>query len=256
MSNRLSLDELHLRYQHQATWTAQIRSRLYRAAKLDAASRILEVGSGTGAITSELARRSSARIFGIDIDHRLNAFARSQDGTPSYLTGDGFRLPFADSTFDATICHYLLLWIDAPERLLREMLRITAQNGAVLALAEPDYGGRIDYPDELIQLGTLQAQALAEEGADTRIGRKLRALFSRLGLWNLQVGLLGGEWSGELENGALASEWAALEADLSETVSKGSLREYRRADLAAWEDGTRILYVPTFYAIGFVPPES
>ena len=253
MPNGSSLDDLHVRYQHQATWTAQNRSRLYEAAGLDTAKRILEVGSGTGVITSELCRLSGATVIGLDIDHRTTTYARTADAAPIYVTGDGFHLPFADSAFDAAMCHFPLLWVVGPEALLSEMVRVTATRGAVLALAEPDYGGRIDYPEELIALGAEQSRALAVQGADVRIGRKLRKHFSQLGLWDIQVGLLGGEWPGEAVGDEQASEWSTLVADLADHLSIESLNSYRRADAEAWSTGSRILFVPTFYAIGFVP---
>ncbi len=44
-----------------------------------------------------------------------------------------------------------------------EMVRVTRPHGFVLALAEPDYGGRIDYPSELSTIGNWQIEAA--EGA-------------------------------------------------------------------------------------------
>jgi SAM-dependent methyltransferase len=60
---------------------------------------------------------------------------------------DRHTLPF-QPVFDVTFCHFLLLWVSNPEKVVAEMGRVTRPGGSV-RLAEPDYGGRIDYPESL-----------------------------------------------------------------------------------------------------------
>jgi len=74
------------------------------------------------------------------------------------------------------------------------MRRVVKPGGWVVALAEPDYGGRIDYPDQLSALGWKQASALSAQGADTNAGRKLAGWLAETGLKGIQTGLLGGQW--------------------------------------------------------------
>ena len=62
------------------------------------------------------------------------------------------------------------------------MVRVTHPGGFVLALAEPDYGGRIDYPTELSQIGDWQKNALKQQGANPLMGRELRSIFSHAGI--------------------------------------------------------------------------
>jgi hypothetical protein len=47
----------------------------------------------------------------------------------------------------------------------------------VLALAEPDYSGRVDEPAELKSLGEWQTEALQRQGAD-RLGAQLQSVLS------------------------------------------------------------------------------
>ena len=81
------------------------------------------------------------------------------------------------ASFDICLCHFLLLWIANPLAALKEMRRIVKPGGWVLALAEPDYGSRIDFPPELEALGQAQSKALQSQCADVSVGRKLRGLF-------------------------------------------------------------------------------
>jgi hypothetical protein len=119
-------------------------------------------------------------------------------------------------------------------------------------LAEPDYGGRIDYPKELAEIGELQTKALANQGSDPYIGRKMRDIFTRAGLLDVLVGVMGGEWTGSSSGEEVDSEWRTIDSDLQGTLSNLALTTLRQTDLDAWRDGSRILFVPTFYAYGRV----
>ena len=244
--------EWHHRYQIQAKWTYAARSRLFTMSGLHTANRILEVGSGTGVITGEISTRFRGSTFGLDIDPQANAFATARDPQTCYVTGDGNRLPFPEATFDTTLCHFLLMWVPDPDKIISEMARVTLPGGWVLALAEPDYDGRIDYPKELAEIGELQTKALANQGTDPYIGRKMRDIFTRAGFLDVLVGVLGGEWAGSPSEEELDSEWRALVSDLHGTLFNQALATLRQIDLEAWRDGSRILYVPTFYACGRV----
>jgi SAM-dependent methyltransferase len=248
-----SLHELHRRYLLQAKWTAENRHTLYSLAKLETASRVLEVGSGTGAILHEISDMSSAHAFGIDSDAQVVSFAKAFDADTNYAIGDGINLPFPNACFDICLCHFLLLWVQDPQALLEEMKRITKSEGMILALAEPDYGGRIDYPEELEPMGREQAEALRRQGADPCMGRKLRRLFSDADLVNVHVGVLGGQWYGLPDQMTINSENANLSRDLGGQITAKELDAYITANQEAWSKGHRLLYVPTFYASGMIP---
>ena len=232
--------------------TAAIRSRLFKISQMQAANHILEVGSGTGVIIGEISTRFPGLTFGLDIDPQANVFASDCNPQTCYVTGDGEQLPFPEDTFDTTLCHFLMLWVPDPGKIISEMARVTRPGGWVLALAEPDYGGRIDYPKELAEIGELQTEALAAQGTDPCIGRKVRDIFTRAGFLEVQVGVLGGEWTGSPSKEELDSEWRTLASDLHGTLPNEMLANLRKTDLKAWSDGSRILYVPTFYACGRV----
>ncbi|MBM3122053.1 MAG: class I SAM-dependent methyltransferase [Chloroflexi bacterium] len=249
------LDDLHARFTQQARWTADIRARLLALPPARAAGAVLEVGSGTGAITLDLHGRTPARIVGLDRDHASNAYATRHDPATRFATGFGERLPFGPGAFDVSFCHFLLLWVRDPQAILSEMVRVTVPGGAVLCLAEPDYGGRIEYPDSLAALGLAQESALRRKGADTRLGRRLRHLLVQAGLVSVEVGVLGGEWRlGAAPSAREADlEWKTLSDDLAGDMPPQALEDLRRTLTAARDEGRHLLFIPTFYGWGLCP---
>lgn len=249
------IKSLHGRYLQQAVWTKENRRRLYSFADIKKAERILEVGSGTGVVSAELSSLDLNQVYGLDIDPDVTAFARRVDPRSGYLVGDGVQLPFDSKTFDVVLCHFLLLWVNEPRAILNEMIRVTSPGGSVLAIAEPDYGGRIDYPAPLEEIGALQGETLIHKGADIQLGRKLRSLFEWSGLNGVVVGVLGGEWKEFFLPDSFEDEWDTIERDLTGEITPEKLEKYREIDKEASLRGERILYVPTFYAFGRVPSE-
>lgn len=243
-------EEWHAWYSVQAGWTRPTRTWLYGQAGLSRARSILEVGCGTGVVVTELAHLGSARVMGLDLDFNMLAFACQQEGAVSYIQGDARALPFVGGFFDAAVCHYLLLWLDEPARAVREMARVVRPGGVVLACAEPDYGGRVDHPPELVKLGQFQAQALRQQGADPEFGRRLGELFVAAGL-QATVGVMAGRWAlPALPDREFEAEWAMREQDLAGLVSPEELHRLRAVDCQALTVGRRVLFVPTFYAWG------
>ena len=243
----------HERFKLQAAWTEQARRYLLGRMALRPGERVLEVGCGTGAITSWLYEEPLIRMFGIDLKLDYLRLARGHDRRTRFAAANALQLPFPADRFAAVVCHFFLLWVPQPAEALAEMVRAARPGGWVAAFAEPDYGGRIDYPAELAELGGLQTAALLAQGADPLMGRKLAGLFRSAGLLDVETGLLGGQWHGAPPARQWESEWSTLEADLSGTVPPSRLAQYRQIDAAAWQSGERVLFVPTFYALGRKP---
>jgi len=241
----------HQRFLIQARWSAQVRQYLLSEIASFPIHRILEIGCGTGAVLSDPIWSAYAH-FGLDIRWVFLKYAQGVIPSANLCQGDAHALPFAGASFDLCYTHYLLLWVK-PEQVLRECVRVTRPGGVVAALAEPDYGGRIDYPPEFSPLGNHQIRAIQNAGGDPFIGRKLADLFSRAGLVHLRVGILGAYWRYPPDPQDLASEWSLLRADLKEEIPQESIEHWEKRDFTAWEQGKRILFVPTFFAWGQVP---
>ncbi|MDR3572420.1 MAG: class I SAM-dependent methyltransferase [Anaerolineaceae bacterium] len=249
----LNLADWHKRFIQQSRWTEELRHYLYNQLKIDQDQRILEVGCGSGAVTADLSQATPAKVYGLDLRFEYVEFASKNENKPHFACGDALSLPYAPASFDCCLCHFFLLWLKDPRRGLKEMRRVTHPGGIIAALAEPDYGGRIDYPDELVELGQMQADALQKQGADPHLGRRLASLFVEAGLINVQTGLLGGHWGSPPSFEAWESEWSVLKSDLGGQVDQEKLAHLQAVDKTAWQKGQRILFVPTFYAWGTVP---
>lgn len=241
----------HKRFQVQASWTASIRSYLYSKAELNTSHRILEVGSGTGVILKDFQDIPQVQVFGLDISYdfikisKVNRFVH-------VICGDVNKMPYPRATFDITICHYFLLWVDAQEAL-NAMIEVTRPGGYVIALAEPDYRDRIDYPPELELFGDLQTSSLIKSGANPIMGRLLPSLFHSSGLCEITTGIIGAEWSAPPELIQVTSEQETMIEDLTSQIDRNQLAHYSQVDRVAWKSGSRVLYIPTFFALGRVP---
>jgi len=244
------IGDWHAWFIQQAGWTQPTRRWLYREARLGQAGNILEVGCGTGVIAEELASSTPARVTGLDIDPAMLTLTKQQESRVTYVRGDAHALPFPNASFDAVVCHYLLLWLADPEQGVREMARVVRPKGCVLACAEPDYGGRIDHPPELVDLGQRQMEALRGQGADPEIGRRLGEIFAAAGL-RAVVGTMAGQWHVPAKpDGGFEAEWAMRKHDLAGLLSPEKMHQLKAIDRQALAEGRRVLFVPTFYALG------
>jgi SAM-dependent methyltransferase len=240
--------EWHRRFVQQAAWTSELRLYLFKRAGMAAARRVLEVGCGTGAILSGL--DTGAAVHGLDRDPGRLIEARRHAQQATLVCADALRLPYAPGVFDITFCHFLLLMVKNPLQALQEMKRVTRPGGSILALAEPDYNARVDKPALLAPLGSWQAESLRRQGADPGLGSRLPELFRQASIRSIETGALRMDGVLPLAPDERALEWAVLEADLAGLVPAEEIQRLKRLDDAAWERGERVLFVPTYWALG------
>lgn len=248
----MSVEAWHQRFSLQARWTQPLREHLFCLPDRAFDQRVLEVGVGTGAVLQEIASHSGAALHGCDL--REDFLARSTVSVPgaALVQADAHDLPYHASGFDLVVCHYLLMWLPEPLSCLMEMKRITRSGGMIAALAEPDYGGRLDYPDRFRDLKKLQIQSLQNQGADPLMGRKLPGLFATLGLNSITSGVYQGRWEEAPSEEETISEWTILQQDLQGFVSEEEIRELKAEERKARAAGTRVVFLPTFYTYGIV----
>lgn len=162
--------------------------------------------------------------------------------------GDAHKLPYANASFDIVFTHFVLLWLADPTRALAEMRRVTRRGGAVLALAEPDYGQREDQPAALAELGRMQTAALRAQGADPEKGGKLGNIFTAAGFTHVESGQLEASEHPDKGETDWRLEAEVLRADLAGRVEAEKLGRLLAEDERAWQAGTRVLHVPAYYA--------
>lgn len=253
----LDPSQWHARYSLQARWTQPLRQYLFAQIHLSGNDKILDVGCGTGVLDPELSALNQSFVVGVDISEANIGYAKTTNPEAVFSLGDAHRLPFPARTFAIALCHFLLLWVEDPSSVLREMVRVTRPGGTVLALAEPDYGGRIDYPPALAVFGEWQQASLRQQGADPFIGRRLGSLFHQSGLVDVETGVLGGQWRRTISKDEFESEWLMRTADLEELYSEkvldamqAELTRLRKLEEDSIDQRERLLFIPTFYASG------
>ena len=246
----IGIERWHQRFVQQAGWTAQVRGYLDNLLGLSGSKRILEVGCGSGAITSRFAQQGQSEVHGLDLSLPFLRKAAADGDEVSYTCGDAYNLPYPQASFEACVCHFLLLWLAQPVKALNEMKRVTRPGGHVVIYAEPDHAARIDYPPGLESLGQYQTEALAAQGANPRMGRTAAHLLQQAGCRNVHIGLMGGQWNPQSDPTQTRLEQEMIQADLEGRIPADRIAELLLLDQQAWKTGYRVLFVPTFYAWG------
>ncbi len=100
-------------------------------------SRVLDVGCGPGHLARWLARRG-CQVTGADRGWRLLRLARrlaARESLPIHFErAPAERLPFADASFDLALATTVVYWVERPEAVVREMVRVTRPGGRVATL--------------------------------------------------------------------------------------------------------------------------
>ena len=164
----------------QLNQTKDYRKKIYKTIDLKDARRVLEIGCRMGVVRKELRENTSAQITAIDSDHLMIAEAQENIEGIEFFRDSSESLSMRDESYDIVICHYFFMWNPKPFGQLMEMIRVCKKGGYVVALAEPDYGSWMEYPD--LGLGEYHRKALSELKAEPIMGRRLLSIFSSGGL--------------------------------------------------------------------------
>lgn len=235
----------------QAKWTRPMRIDLYRRAGLTRRERILDVGCADGLITAEIAGRTRGGVVGLDIS--ADAVARARERYPDiepevdFRVGDFQKLPFRRGKLDAVVTNFTLMWVESPKRAVKEAARVLKKGSVFLATGEPDYGGRIDLPDEL-SLKDFWVDAIRAKGGDPLFGRRLVSLLRSAGLKDVEAGVHPSFWTGE-EGGDDINVY--LE-DLGRWLAAAGIdpKPVIKKERAAIKKGERLVFMPIFWAMG------
>ena len=127
-------------------WSRQLAPLLVDFAALPDNGRVLDIGSGTGALAFEVAKRlTGVQVTGIDPSGEYMEYARSRNRFPdrvTFQTGDAQQMEFTDGSFAASVSMLVFNFIPDAEKAVREARRVTRPKGRVAA-AVWDYGGRM-----------------------------------------------------------------------------------------------------------------
>ena len=124
-------------------WSSALAPQFVDFTGLPDTGQVLDVGSGTGALTFSIARlRAHCQVTGVDPSEQYVGYATSRNPFPdrvAFRVGDGQELVFADATFENTLSLLVFNFIPDTKRALREVGRVTRPGGCVSA-AVWDYG--------------------------------------------------------------------------------------------------------------------
>jgi demethylmenaquinone methyltransferase / 2-methoxy-6-polyprenyl-1,4-benzoquinol methylase len=103
-------------------------------------SLILDVASGTAGVAISMARRSGAKIVGVDLTEQMlrrgkrNVADAGQADRIRLVAGRGEQLPFPDASFDGLTFTYLLRYVEDPQATLAELARVVKPGGRIASL--------------------------------------------------------------------------------------------------------------------------
>jgi SAM-dependent methyltransferase len=140
-------------------WSPVIRPvgrRLLEGLPLDRAGRVLDVGTGVGALIGDILRLApSAMVVGVDVSDVMLGVARRTMQVP-LAAMDVQRLALAGAVFDVAAMLFMLFHVPEPVVALRETARVVRPGGTVGLVTwgddPPFEAGRI-FEDELEAAG-------------------------------------------------------------------------------------------------------
>lgn len=132
-------------------WRTAENSVAYLLPHLRPGQALLDVGSGPGTITLDLAERvAPGRVTALEhtadaLDLTRAEAARRGRTDLEFVLGDVHALAQPDDSFDVAHAHQVLHHVGDPVQALREMRRVTRPGGLV-AVRETDYRAKAWYP--------------------------------------------------------------------------------------------------------------
>ncbi len=149
-------------------WSRQLAPVFIDFAGVNEGDRVLDVGSGTGALSSAvLTRRGNVAVVGIDPSQAYVNFAASQtkDARVKFQVGDAQKLDFPDASFDRVLSLLVVNFIPDPRTAAAEMRRVTKPGGWVAACVW-------DYGDGMEMLRRFWDAVVALDPAEARVDER------------------------------------------------------------------------------------
>ena len=154
--------------------------------------RALDVGCGTGLLTTRLARElAGTSVVGCDFSSGMLDQARAHPERVAWVRGDALRLPFRDASVDAIVSTEAFHWFPDQRRALAEFFRILVPGGHLLVAI-------VNTPNRNVRTMFRVASSAVGQPLDWPTQAEMRALVESAGfrvdsqrrLYRLPAGLL------------------------------------------------------------------
>ena len=168
-------------------WSRLLSSQFADFADVRAGQRVIDVGCGTGALTSVLvARLGPAHVSAVDPSESFAIAMRPRFPSVDVQRAPAEKLPYPDGAFDAALAQLVVHFMTEPVAGLREMARVTRRGGVVAASVWDHAGQRGPLWDFWTAARTIDPDVDDEsELAGTREGQ-LAELFADAGLHEIE----------------------------------------------------------------------
>ena len=124
-------------------YSVPLAPQLAELADVAAGQRVLDVGCGPGALTTELVRRVGAEnVAAVDPSEPFVTAARERHPGVEVEQAAAEELPFASDSFDAALAQLVVHFMADPVAGVREMARVTRAGGVVAATVWDHAGGQ------------------------------------------------------------------------------------------------------------------
>lgn len=124
-------------------FSTQLAAPFADFAGVSSGQRVLDVGCGPGALTTELVARLGAdAVSAIDPSEPFVDAARERHPGVRVELGAAEQLPFAEAEFDAALAQLVVHFMNDPVAGLRDARRVTRDGGVVAACVWDHGGGR------------------------------------------------------------------------------------------------------------------
>jgi ubiquinone/menaquinone biosynthesis C-methylase UbiE len=170
-------------------WRTAANSAGYLLPHLRPGMSLLDVGSGAGTITADLADLiAPGRVTALEATPAALALTRAEiEGrgidNVTYLVGDVHALDLPDGSFDVVHAHQVLQHVGDPVKALGEMRRV-AKVGGIVAARDSDYAAFTWFPQvpELDEWLALYRRLARANGGEPDAGRRLLSWAHAAGL--------------------------------------------------------------------------